>query len=118
MGMKRCLGPVSGMRQTRTGARLATLPNAARDTHGPGVAYRLDASSRYSASSSALAAFSIRPVPSQRLAHQIVPPIAFGTVQICRSGQSASSLATIASAGFCARGDPSEQGDPEGPSLG
>src|SRR6266566_6120676 len=84
--MKRCLGPVSGMHRTRAEARLATLPNAARDTHGPGVAYRLDASSRYSASSSALAALSTWPVPSQRLAHQMVPPIAFGMVQICQSG--------------------------------
>src|SRR2546430_11843008 len=79
------------------------------------AAYRLDASSRYSASSSALAALSTWPVPSQRLAHQMVPPIAFGTVQICQFGQSASSLATISSVGFCATGDPSSQGDPEGP---
>jgi hypothetical protein len=47
--------------------------HAIRDTHGPRVAYRLDAASRYSASSSALAALSTRPVPSQRLAHQMVP---------------------------------------------
>jgi hypothetical protein len=33
--MKRCLGPVSGMHQARAEARLATLPNVARDTHGP-----------------------------------------------------------------------------------
>ena len=34
-GHERCLGPVSGMHRTRAGARLATLPNAARGTHGP-----------------------------------------------------------------------------------
>jgi hypothetical protein len=59
-------GPVSGMHQTRAGVRLVTLPNAVRDTRGPRVAYRLAASSRYSASSSALAALSTWPVPSQR----------------------------------------------------
>jgi hypothetical protein len=76
-------GPVSGMHQTRAGVRLVTLPNAVRDTRGPRVAYRLAASSRYSASSSALAALSTWPATSQRLAQQMVPPIAFGTVQIC-----------------------------------
>jgi hypothetical protein len=34
-GHERCLGPVSGMHRTRAGARLATLPTAARGTHGP-----------------------------------------------------------------------------------
>jgi hypothetical protein len=34
-GHERWLGPVSGMHRTRAGARLATLPNAARGTHGP-----------------------------------------------------------------------------------
>src|SRR5438067_905563 len=33
--MERCLGPVSGMHRTRAGARLATLPHAARVTRGP-----------------------------------------------------------------------------------
>jgi hypothetical protein len=46
--------------------------------HGPHRAYLLDASSRYSARSSALAALSTLPVASQRLAHQIVPLIARG----------------------------------------
>jgi hypothetical protein len=35
--------PVSEMHQTRAGARLITLPNAARDTHEPRVAHRLTA---------------------------------------------------------------------------
>jgi hypothetical protein len=59
------------------------------------LAYRLDASSRYSASSSALAALSTWPVPSQRLAHQMVPPIAFGTVQICQFGQIATTRSLV-----------------------
>jgi hypothetical protein len=61
-GHERCLGPVSGMHRTRAGHVWLRCPMRPVVHTGRIVAYRLAASSRYSASASALAALSAWPV--------------------------------------------------------
>jgi hypothetical protein len=79
-GGRELLSPARGTSYKRWPVQSCnTLLHAVWDERLGGV-HRLAASSRCPGSSSGLLAFSSWPVPSQSLAHQIVPPIAFGTV--------------------------------------